>query len=246
MSLSAFPITQPLARKTSRPSAALFLPDAEWREGFDRAGRDRPSLRGHTVDIGQERKLDAGIPLAQSERKDPAILDPNGPAANRSGSSRSGAILLYLADKTGKLIPADPIRRYEAIQWVFFQMGGIGPIFGQVGFFHKFAGRDIEDKRPLHRYRDGSSACSACWKRGSRAASGSWTTITPSPTSRCSAGCAISSASMARANWSSSTISRTSRPGWSAVSRGRPCSGAGNSRPPLDLSTAVAIKGVIA
>ena len=68
----------------------------------------------------------------------------------------SGAILLYLAEKTGKLLPADPARRYETIQWVFFQMGGIGPMFGQLGFFHKFAGREIADKRPLERYRDES------------------------------------------------------------------------------------------
>ena len=66
----------------------------------------------------------------------------------------SGAILLYLAEKTGKLMPADPARRYETIEWLFFQMAAMGPMFGQVGFFHKFAGREIEDKRPLHRYRD--------------------------------------------------------------------------------------------
>ncbi|TKB31014.1 MAG: glutathione S-transferase, partial [Mesorhizobium sp.] len=72
------------------------------------------------------------------------------------GLFESGAILLYLSDKTGKLIPADPIRRYETIQWVFFQMAAIGPIFGQVGFFNKFAGREIADKRPLERYRDES------------------------------------------------------------------------------------------
>ncbi len=68
----------------------------------------------------------------------------------------SGAILLYLSDKTGKLVPADPARRYETIQWVFFQMAFIGPMFGQVGYFHKFAGKDIADKRPLERYRDES------------------------------------------------------------------------------------------
>jgi GST-like protein len=61
---------------------------------------------------------------------------------------------VYLADKTGKLAPADPARRYETLQWVFFQMAFIGPMFGQVGFFHKFAGREIADKRPLERCRD--------------------------------------------------------------------------------------------
>ena len=64
----------------------------------------------------------------------------------------SGAILVYLAEKTGQLLPADPARRYEALQWLMFQMGGVGPMFGQVGFFHKFAGKDFEDKRPRDRY----------------------------------------------------------------------------------------------
>ena len=65
-----------------------------------------------------------------------------------------GAILLYLAEKTGKLLPADPAAHYETLEWVFFQMAAMGPMFGQVGYFHKFVGREIEDKRPLHRYRD--------------------------------------------------------------------------------------------
>jgi GSH-dependent disulfide-bond oxidoreductase len=86
--------------------------------------------------------------------KIPAILDPNGPAGKPLPLFESGAILLYLAEKTGKLLPVEPIQRYETIQWVFFQMGAMGPMFGQVGFFHKFAGREYEDKRPLHRYRD--------------------------------------------------------------------------------------------
>src|SRR6185436_17768122 len=64
----------------------------------------------------------------------------------------SGAILLYLADKTGQLMPADPARRWEAVQWLMFQMGGIGPLFGQVGFFNKFAGKAWEDMRPRDRY----------------------------------------------------------------------------------------------
>ncbi|MBP2297017.1 glutathione S-transferase N-terminal domain-containing protein [Azospirillum rugosum] len=85
--------------------------------------------------------------------KIPAIIDPDGPGGKPLALFESGAILLYLAEKTGKLLPADPARRYETIQWVFFQMGAVGPMFGQLGFFHKFAGREIEDKRPLERYR---------------------------------------------------------------------------------------------
>ncbi|MBB5465681.1 GST-like protein [Paraburkholderia sp. Clong3] len=84
--------------------------------------------------------------------KIPAILDPNGPDGKPLPLFESGAILIYLADKSGRLIPQDAAGRYETIQWVMFQMGGIGPMFGQVGFFHKFAGREYEDKRPRDRY----------------------------------------------------------------------------------------------
>jgi GST-like protein len=84
--------------------------------------------------------------------KIPAILDPNGPGGKPLALFESGAILVYLAEKTGKFIPPDPAGRYEALQWVMFQMGNVGPMFGQVGFFFKFAGKDIEDKRPLERY----------------------------------------------------------------------------------------------
>jgi GST-like protein len=88
--------------------------------------------------------------------KIPAIIDPDGPGGKPLALFESGAILLYLADKTGRLIPADPAERWHAVQWVMFQMGGVGPFFGQVGFFNKFAGRDYEDKRPLQRYVDES------------------------------------------------------------------------------------------
>jgi GST-like protein len=84
--------------------------------------------------------------------KIPAILDPNGPGGKPLALFESGAILIYLAEKTGKLLPADAAGRYETIQWLMFQMGGIGPMFGQLGFFHKFAGKDYEDKRPRDRY----------------------------------------------------------------------------------------------
>ena len=84
--------------------------------------------------------------------KIPAILDPHGPGGQPLALFESGAILLYLADKTGQLIPQEAAARYETIQWVMWQMGGLGPMFGQLGFFHKFAGKDYEDKRPRDRY----------------------------------------------------------------------------------------------
>ncbi len=84
--------------------------------------------------------------------KIPAILDPHGPNARPLPLFESGAILIYLAEKSGQLIPVDSARRYETIQWLMFQMSGIGPMFGQVGFFNKFAGKAYEDKRPRDRY----------------------------------------------------------------------------------------------
>lgn len=84
--------------------------------------------------------------------KIPALLDPNGPDGKPLGLFESGAILVYLADKTGQFIPKDAAGRYHTLQWLMFQMGGVGPMFGQVGFFAKFAGKDFEDKRPRDRY----------------------------------------------------------------------------------------------
>lgn len=83
--------------------------------------------------------------------KIPAIIDPNGPDGAPLPLFESGAILIYLAEKTGQLLPE--AKRYEILQWLMFQMGGVGPMFGQLGFFHKFAGREIEDPRPKERYR---------------------------------------------------------------------------------------------
>jgi GST-like protein len=84
--------------------------------------------------------------------KIPAIIDPNGPGGAPIGLFESGAILIYLADKAGRLIGSTPADRYKVIQWLMFQMGGVGPMFGQVGFFHRFAGKEIEDPRPRERY----------------------------------------------------------------------------------------------
>jgi len=106
----------------------------------------------HLVDIGKDETWTEPFLSFNPNGKIPAILDPDGPGARPLALFESGAILVYLAEKTGKLLPADPARRIETIQWVFFQMASIGPMFGQLGFFHKFAGREIEDKRPLERY----------------------------------------------------------------------------------------------
>jgi GST-like protein len=84
--------------------------------------------------------------------KIPAIIDPNGPGGVPLALFESGAILLYLAEKSGQFLPHNAARRYQAIQWLMFQMGGIGPMFGQLGFFHKFAGKEYDDKRPRERY----------------------------------------------------------------------------------------------
>ncbi len=110
----------------------------------------------HLVDIMQNESHAPEFLSLNPNGKIPAIIDPQGPDGRPLALFESGAILLYLADKTGYFIPADANRRWEAIQWVFFQMGGIGPMFGQLGFFNKFAGKAYEDKRPLQRYVDES------------------------------------------------------------------------------------------
>jgi GST-like protein len=106
----------------------------------------------HTIDIGANETWTPEFLSLNPNGKIPAIIDPDGPGGKPFGLWESAAILVYLAEKTGKLLPQDPARRLETLQWVFFQMAAIGPMFGQLGFFHKFAGREYEDKRPRDRY----------------------------------------------------------------------------------------------
>jgi len=106
----------------------------------------------HLVRFDQNDQLSPEFLSLNPNNKIPAIIDPNGPGGKPLALFESGAILVYIAGKTGRLLPADDAARYETLQWVMFQMGGIGPMFGQVGFFHKFAGKDYEDKRPRDRY----------------------------------------------------------------------------------------------
>ncbi|MCY1499465.1 Disulfide-bond oxidoreductase YfcG [compost metagenome] len=106
----------------------------------------------HLVSFERNEQLSPEFLSLNPNNKIPAIIDPNGPDGRPLPLFESGAILIYLADKTGQLLPEDAAGRYECIQWLMFQMGGIGPMFGQLGFFNKFAGKDYEDKRPRDRY----------------------------------------------------------------------------------------------
>ena len=110
----------------------------------------------HTINISANETWTPEFLSLNPNGKIPAIIDPDGPGGEPIGLFESGAILLYLAEKTGRLMPLDPALRYETIQWVFFQMANVGPMFGQLGFFYKFAGKEIADKRPLNRYVDES------------------------------------------------------------------------------------------
>jgi GST-like protein len=110
----------------------------------------------HAVDLRKGEQRTPEFLSLNPNGRIPAILDPDGPDGRPLALFESGAILLYLAGKTGFGLPSDPTRRWETIQWVFFQMASIGPMFGQVGYFNKYAGTQIEDKRPLQHYVDQS------------------------------------------------------------------------------------------
>src|SRR3954471_22714682 len=150
--LSAFPITRrwPAARPDRLQLYSLNTPNGvKVSIMLEEIGLP---YEPHLVDIGKGESHEPEFLSLNPNGKIPAILDPDGPGGAPLGLFESGAILQYLAEKSGQLLPADPARRYETLQWVYFQMGGVGPIFGQLGFFFKFAGREIEDKRPLERY----------------------------------------------------------------------------------------------
>lgn len=106
----------------------------------------------HRIDILANENKDPAFLALNANGKIPAIYDPDGPSGRPLALFESGAILIYLADKTGQFLSNDLNTRYETIQWVMWQMGGVGPMFGQVGFFNKFAGKAYEDKRPRDRY----------------------------------------------------------------------------------------------
>ena len=107
----------------------------------------------HLVRFDSNDQLSPEFLSLNPNNKIPAIIDPQGPGGRPLPLFESGAILLYLAEKSGQLLGGgDPVQRWQVVQWLMFQMGGVGPMFGQLGFFHKFAGKDYEDKRPRDRY----------------------------------------------------------------------------------------------
>ncbi|MTI43372.1 GST-like protein [Roseibium hamelinense] len=108
----------------------------------------------HLVSFSTDDQLTPEFLSLNPNNKIPAIIDPDGPHGAPLALWESGAILIYLAEKTGRFLSSDPAEKYETLQWLMWQMGGLGPMSGQLGFFHKFAGKDYEDRRPFERYRD--------------------------------------------------------------------------------------------
>ncbi|MDR6533367.1 GST-like protein [Caulobacter rhizosphaerae] len=150
--LSAFPITQRWPAQHPDRLQLYSLPTPNGVKVSIMLEEIGLAYEPHMIDIGQNETWTPEFLSLNPNGKIPAIIDPDGPDGKPFGLFESGAILVYLAEKTGKFLPKDPARRYETLAWVFFQMAAVGPMFGQVGFFHKFAGREYEDKRPRDRY----------------------------------------------------------------------------------------------
>lgn len=150
--LSAFPITQKWPAQHPDRIQLYSLPTPNGVKASIMLEETGLPYEPHLVSFETHDQMSPEFLSLSPNNKIPAILDPNGPGGKPLALFESGAILLYLADKSGLLVPQDAAARYETIQWLMFQMGGIGPMFGQIGFFHKFAGKDYEDKRPRDRY----------------------------------------------------------------------------------------------
>jgi len=150
--LSAFPITQKWPAQHPDRLQLYSLPTPNGvKVSILLEELDLP-YEPHLVNFETQDQMSPAFLSLNPNNKIPAILDPHGPGDKPLALFESGAILFYLAEKTGRFMPQDAAGRYETLQWVMFQVGGIGPMFGQLGFFNKFAGKDYEDKRPRDRY----------------------------------------------------------------------------------------------
>ena len=150
--LSAFPITQKWPAQDPRRLQLYSLPTPNGVKVSIMLEEIGLPYEPHLVSFDSQDQLSPAFLSLNPNGKIPAILDPDGPGGRPLPLFESGAILYYLGEKTGQLLPRDAAARYETLQWLMFQMGGVGPMFGQLGFFHKFAGKDYEDKRPRDRY----------------------------------------------------------------------------------------------
>lgn len=150
--LSAFPITKRWPAKHPNRIQLYSLTTPNGVKASIVLEELQLPYEAHYVDFGKKDQKTPEYLSLNPYGKIPAMIDPNGPGGRPLALFESGAMLLYLAEKAARLLPADPPLRYEAIQWLFFQVAGVGPLFGQVGYFLKFDGREIEDKRPLQHY----------------------------------------------------------------------------------------------
>jgi GST-like protein len=150
--LSAFPITRKWPATHPERLQLYSLPTPNGVKVSIMLEETGLAYEPHLVSFETNDQVSPAFLSINPNNKIPAILDPNGPGGEPLALFESGAILVYLADKTGQLMPQDAAGRYQTLQWLMFQMGGIGPMFGQLGFFSKFAGKAYEDKRPRDRY----------------------------------------------------------------------------------------------
>ena len=150
--LSAFPITAKWPAHHSDRLQLYSLPTPNGVKVSIALEELGLPYEAHRVGFETDDQLSPAFLSLNPNNKIPAILDPNGPGGQPLALFESGAILVYLAGKSGRFMPQDAAGKYETLQWLMFQMGGVGPMFGQLGFFHKFAGKDYEDKRPRDRY----------------------------------------------------------------------------------------------
>jgi GST-like protein len=150
--LSMFPVTRKWPAKYPERLQLYSLPTPNGVKVSVMLEETGLAYEPHAVRFDRNDQLSPEFLSVNPNNKIPAILDPQGPGGKPLVLFESGAILVYLAEKTGRFMPQDPAGRYHTLQWLMFQMGGVGPMFGQLGFFHRFAGKDFEDKRPRDRY----------------------------------------------------------------------------------------------
>jgi GST-like protein len=150
--LSAFPITHKWPAQHPERLQLYSLPTPNGVKASIMLEETGLPYEAHLVRFDRNEQLSPEFLSVNPNNKIPVILDPQGPGGEPLVLFESGAILVYLAEKTGRFMPTDPAGRYHTLQWLMFQMGGVGPMFGQLGFFSKFAGKEFEDKRPRDRY----------------------------------------------------------------------------------------------